>query len=72
MPELAFKLVILGIENFYITYLRIKEVDLRNGTKLLKSVICLHHIQFHHSISSFRLKQNEINPSYIDAYKRLM
>ena len=38
----------------------------------MKSVICLRHIKFHQSLSSFTLKQNEINPSYFDAYMKLM
>ena len=32
------------------------EVDLWYGKWLLKSVICLYHIQFHRSLSSFHLK----------------
>ena len=50
----------------------LKEVDLGPGTLPLKSMICLYFIQFLQSLSSFSLKQNEINPSYLDAYMRLM
>ena len=51
---------------------KFKEVDLDLGKKLLKLLICLYQIQFYQSLSSFHLKQNEINSSYFDWYMILM
>ena len=41
--------------------------------KEVESVICLYCVQFHQSLSSFLLKQNEISLNYydVDAYIRL-